>query len=108
MWIRSLQGNATHRVLGWNPCDTTDPLSTNPPEEESPHRGKAQPASVEHTVALVNSDPQKIDERLEVREELRRVPFLEEEHNTCVGTAIAAVKAELVHQALKKNVDLFA
>jgi len=40
--------------------------------------------------------------RLEAKEELRRVPFLDEEHNTCVGTTIAAAKAELMHTMLKK------
>jgi len=34
--------------------------------------------------------------------------LIDEEHKTCVGTTITAVKAELIDQALKRNVDLFA
>jgi len=41
-------------------------------------------------------------------EDLRQVPFLDEEHTTCVGMTIATTEVELVHQVLKKNVDLLA
>jgi len=64
--------------------------------------------SVEPTVTLVDLDPRTTEYRLEAREELRRVPLLNEEHNTCVGTAMAAAEAEIMHVTLKKNVDLFA
>jgi len=64
--------------------------------------------SVEPTVALVDLDPRVTEDRLEAREELRRVPLLNEEHGTVVGTAMAAAEAEIMHVALKKNVDLFA
>ena len=47
-------------------------------------------------------------DRLEAREELRRVPLLDEEHSMAVGTALAAAEAEIMHVALKKNVDMFA
>jgi len=33
---------------------------------------------------------------------------MDEEHNTTVGMTMAAVEAEIMHAALKKNVDLFA
>jgi len=51
--------------------------------------------------------PRTTKDRLEAREELRRVPLLDEEHNTCIGTAMAAAEAEIMHVTLKKNVDLF-
>jgi len=58
-------------------------------------------------VTLVDLDPQTVEPRLEANEDLRQVPLLDEEHNTYVGTTIAATEAELVHQALKRNVNLF-
>ena len=61
--------------------------------------------SVEPTVALVDLDPWATEDRLEAREELRRVPLLDEEHNTAVGTAMAAAEADIMHVALKKNMD---
>jgi len=64
--------------------------------------------SVEPTVALVDLDPRATENRLEEREELRRVPLLDEEHNTVVGTAMAAAEAEIMDIALKKNMDMFA
>ena len=64
--------------------------------------------SVEPTIALVNLDPRATEDRLEAREELRRVPLLDEEHNTVVGTAMAAAEAEIMDIALKKNMDMFA
>ena len=64
--------------------------------------------SVEPTVALVDLDPRVTEDRLEAREELRRVPLLHEERSTAVGTALAAAEAEIMHATLKKNVDLFA
>ncbi len=64
--------------------------------------------SVEPTVALVDLDPRATEDRLEAREELRRVPLLDEEHNTAVGTAMATAEAEIMDVALKKNMDMFA
>jgi len=69
---------------------------------------KARPMSVEPTVALVDLDPRATKDRLEAREELKRVPLLDEEHSTIVGTAMAATEAEIMHVALKKNMDMFA
>jgi len=63
---------------------------------------------IESTVALVDLDPRVTEERLEAREELRRVPLLDEEHSTAVGTALAVAEAEIMHAALKKNIDMFA
>ena len=37
----------------------------------------------------------------------RQVPLLDEEHNSAVGTALAAAEAEIMHAALKKNFDMF-
>jgi len=45
---------------------------------------------------------------LEAREELRRVPLLDEEHNTAVGTTMAVAETEIMHTALKKNMGMFA
>ena len=59
-------------------------------------------------MALVDLDPRTTEDRLEAREELRRVPLLDEEHSTVVGTALAAAEAEIMHVTLKKNVDMFA
>ena len=47
--------------------------------------------SIELTVMLVHLDPRATEDRLEAREVLRRVPLLEEEHSTAVGTTMAAV-----------------
>ncbi|XP_068503572.1 uncharacterized protein [Phaseolus vulgaris] len=67
---------------------------------------EAQPMLVEPIVALVDLDPRATEDRLEAREEMRRVPLLDEERNTAVGTAMVAV--EVMHVVLKKNIDLFA
>jgi len=64
--------------------------------------------SVEPTVALVDLDPRETEDRLKAREELRRVPLLDEEHNTTVGTIMATTEAEIMRAALKKNMDIFA
>jgi len=63
--------------------------------------------SVEPTVELVDLDPRAIEDKLKAREELRRVPLLDEERSTVVGKTMAA-EAEIMHATLKKNVDLFA
>lgn len=63
---------------------------------------------VDCMVAMVDLDPRMIENRLEDREELRRVPLIDEEHSTCVSTAMAAAKVELMHATLKRKVDLFA
>ena len=49
--------------------------------------------SVEPTVALVDLNPQAIEDRLEAREKLRRVSLLDEERSIAVGTAMAAAEA---------------
>jgi len=64
--------------------------------------------SVESTVVLIDLDPRATEDRLEAREELRRVPLLDEEHNIVIGTTMAATEAEIMHVALKKNMDMFA
>jgi len=56
---------------------------------------------------MVDLDPQTTEDRLEAKEELRRLPLLDKEHNICVGTTIAAAEDELMHTTLEKNVDLF-
>ena len=43
---------------------------------------------VEPMVTLVDLDAETTEDRLEAREELRQVPLLDQEHNTCVGTTI--------------------
>jgi len=58
-------------------------------KERSPR--EARPMSIELTVMLVHLDPRATEDRLEAREVLRRVPLLEEEHSTAVGTTMAAV-----------------
>lgn len=75
---------------------TIDPLSANPLEDEG------------YLKEILDLDPQTVEPRLEAKEELCQVPFLGEEHSTCVGTTIPTVEAESIHQALKRNVDLFA
>jgi len=78
------------------------------PQGEKVLLRKDRPRKIEPTVALVDLDPRATEDRLEAREELRRVPFLDEEHNTAVGTALAAAEAEIMHAALKKNIEMFA
>jgi len=56
-------------------------------KQNSPRR-EAPPTPMEHTIALLDLDPRMTKDRLEDREELRRVPLLNEEHITCVGTTI--------------------
>jgi len=51
---------------------------------------------VEPTVVLVDLDPQATEDRLDA------------EHNTAVGTTMAAVEAEIMHATRKKNMDMFA
>ena len=69
---------------------------------------KDRQRKIEPTVALVDLDPRATDDRLEAREELRRVPLINEEHSTTIGTTLAATEAEIMHVALKKNIDMFA
>jgi len=64
--------------------------------------------SVEPTITLVYLDPRATEDRMEAREELRRVPLLDKEHNTVVGTTMAAAEAEIMYVARKKNMDMFA
>jgi len=69
---------------------------------------EARPMSVEPTFALVELDPRATEDRLEAREELQRVPLLDEERNTAIGIAMATAETEILHVTLKKNVNLFA
>jgi len=57
---------------------------------------------------MVELDPREVEPRLEAKDKLRHVPLIDEERYTSVSTAIAVADAELIHQALKRNVDLFA
>jgi len=84
----------------------TFPKRKSSRKDRSP-RG-ARPMLVEPTVALVDLAPRAIEDRLEAREELRRVPLLDEEHNTALGTTMVAAEAEIMHATLKKNMDMFA
>ena len=84
----------------------TSPKRKSSRKDRSPR--EARPMSVEPTVALVDLDPRATEDRLEAREELRRVPLLDEEHNTAIGTTMAAAEAEIMHATLKKNMDMFA
>jgi len=76
------------------------------PERGRSPRRNVQP--VEHVVAMIDLDPQEVESRLEAKDELRPVPLIDEERYTSIGTTMAAVDAKLIHQSLKKNVDLFA
>jgi len=53
-------------------------------------------------------DPRATEPRSRPRKTYARVTLLDEDHTTSVGTSLAAAEAEIVHQALKKNVELFA
>ena len=57
---------------------------------------------------MVDLDPREVEPRLEAKDELRRVALIDEERYTSIRTEMAVVDAELIHQALKRNVDLFA
>ena len=70
--------------------------------QKSPQR-EDQPIPMEHTIALVDLNPWTIEERLEAREELRRMTLLDEEHNTCVGMTITVVEAELMLEYMVLN-----
>jgi len=59
-------------------------------------------------VALVDLYPWTTEDRLETREELQRVPLLDEKHSTCVGMTMATAEDEIMHATLKKNIDMFA
>ncbi|XP_068492144.1 uncharacterized protein [Phaseolus vulgaris] len=86
----------------------TSPLRVRKSSRKDYSPRKDWSRTVEPTVALVDLDPRAAKDRLEAREELWRVPLLDEEHNTAVGTAMAAVEAEIMHVGLKKNMDMFA
>jgi len=86
----------------------TSPLKVRKSSRKDRSPRKARPRKIEPTVAFVDLDPRATEDRLEAREELRRVPLLDEEHNTAVGTTLAAAEAEIMHVALKKNIDMFA
>jgi len=86
----------------------TSPLKVRKSYRKDRSPRKERPRKIEPIVALVDLDPRATEDRMEAREELRRVPLLDEEHNTTVGTSLAAAEAETIHAALKKNIDMFA
>jgi len=86
----------------------TSPLKMRKSSRKDCSPKKDRSRKVEPTVALVDLDPRATEDRLEAKEELRRVPLLDEEHSTAVRTALATVEAEILHAALKKNIDMFA
>ena len=86
----------------------TSPLRVRKSSRKGRSSRKDRLRKIEPTVALVDLDPRATEDRLEAREELKRVPLLDEEHSTAVGTALAATEAEIMHAALKKNIDMFA
>jgi len=57
---------------------------------------------------MIDLDPREVEPRLETKDELRHVPLIDEERYTSIDTTTVVADAELIHQALKKNVDLFA
>jgi len=57
---------------------------------------------------MIDLDPREVEPRLEAKDELRHDPLIDEEHYTSIGTTMVVADAELIHQALRKNVDLFA
>jgi len=86
-----------------------EPLRNDTLLRESPPKGPLTQGGmlVEPTLVLVDLDPRATEDRLEAREELRQVPLLDEEHSTTMGTIMAAAEAEIMHVALKKNMDMF-
>jgi len=86
----------------------TSPLRVRKSSQKDRSPRKDRPRKIESTVALVDLDPWAIEDRLKAREKLRRVPLLDEEHSTTVGTTLVVVEAEIMHAALKKNIDMFA
>jgi len=80
------------------------PRRKMPGRRRSPRRGGRL---VEHAVAMIDLDPREVEPRLKAKDELRHVPLIDKEHYMSIGTTMAAVDAELINQALKKNVDLF-
>jgi len=75
-----------------------------------PGRGRSPQRDVrpaEHAVTMIDLDHQEVELRLEAKNELRHVQLIDEEHYTSINTTMATADAELIHQALKKNVDLF-
>ena len=61
------------------------PKHTTSRGQKSPRR-EDHPTPIEDIVALVDLDPRMIEDKMEVREELRRVPLLDEEHSVSVST----------------------
>jgi len=57
---------------------------------------------------MVDLDLREVESRLEAKDELCHVPLIDEEQYTSIGIAMAVADAKLIHQALKRNVDLFA
>ena len=81
------------------------------PRCKMPGRGRSprrHAQSTEHAIAMADLDPREVEPRLTAKDELRHVPFIDEERYTSIGTTMAVANAELIHQALKRNVDLFA
>jgi len=59
-------------------------------------------------VALVDLDPWLDEACIEPDEDLRPLPFRDEEHPTHMGTSLKLDDIKLVSQTLIDNVDLFA
>jgi len=85
----------------------TDPVSANSPENENPLGERLNSTEGPHSCFSQSGSHNDQRKARRERKELHRVPLLNNEHSTYVGTTIAMVEVELVHQALKKNVDLF-
>jgi len=71
-------------------------------------RVEPKPERREHTIALVELDPQMSESRLEAGGRLTSSSFADEDYTTSLGTSFAMVDGKIIHQTLKKNVDLFA
>jgi len=59
----------------------TSPLRVRKSSRKDRSPRKDRPRKVQPTVALVDLDPWATEDRLEAREELMRIPLLDEEHN---------------------------
>jgi len=57
---------------------------------------------------MIDLDPREVEQRLEAKDELRRTPLIDEERYRSIDTSMMAADADLIHQTLKKNMELFA
>jgi len=86
-------------------------IGSRSPKRKMPGRGRSPRRDVrptENAVAMIDLDPREVEPRLEAKDELHHVPLIDKERYTSIGTTMAADDTKLIHQALKKNVDLFA